>query len=267
MSVIDAASVITLYRDGPADGPENMAADECLANEAVRRAGLVIRLYSWKTTTVSLGAFQASHDAHECSALKNLPLVRRPSGGGAIVHGSDVTYAAAIPRHHPWAAQPQLLYDAFHGAMVESLKARGIRARLAFGETAAEEHFFCFDRRSSGDLVVDLEGDALVSRGTKVMGSAQRRRATAVLQHGSLLIHSNKAVGLSGRHAGLCDLQESGVQAPADVDACICTWLHGLSSMLHAKIDEQSHAFIDTEPLGFEDNLRRFGHARWTLRR
>ncbi len=267
MSASNPASVITLYRDGPADGPENMSADECLAHEAECRNGLVIRLYSWKKTTVSLGAFQASRDAHECSALKNLPLVRRPSGGGAIVHGSDVTYAVAIPRHHPWAAQPQFLYDALHGAMVKSLKTRGVKARLATRESPADEQFFCFDRRSEGDLVVDLEGDASVARGAKVMGSAQRRRAKAVLQHGSILVHTNKDVGLSGQHAGLLDLPGSGIETTEGIDACIQMWLHGLSSMLCADIEEQPHSFIASDPSGFEDNLERFSHSRWTFRR
>ena len=81
--------------DGDADGLTNMAADEALAAEAVRRGGPVARFYGWREPTLSLGAFQPVAGAR---AITVDAVVRRPSGGGAILHGTDLTYAAAIPR-------------------------------------------------------------------------------------------------------------------------------------------------------------------------
>jgi hypothetical protein len=62
------AGVLPVWWDAAADGPTNMAADERLAEEAERRGGLVIRLYSWDQPTVSLGGFQRLDDARGCAA-------------------------------------------------------------------------------------------------------------------------------------------------------------------------------------------------------
>ena len=123
-------NTIDVWWDGDADGVVNMGADECLAAEAQRRGGMLVRLYGWSKSTVSLGAFQKLSDALAIRAIRGMPIVRRPSGGGAIVHGSDLTYAAAVPKTHPWGSAPQLLYDALHGAMAEVLREDGIAATI-----------------------------------------------------------------------------------------------------------------------------------------
>ena len=91
-----------------------MGADEVLAAEAVALDRPLVRVYDWSEPTVSLGGFQRLADAQSSSLIAGLPLVRRPSGGGAIVHGTDLTYAVAVPRGHVWGSDPQVLYDAFH---------------------------------------------------------------------------------------------------------------------------------------------------------
>ena len=83
-------NTIDVWWDGDADGVVNMGADECLAAEAQRRGGMLVRLYGWSKSTVSLGAFQKLSDALAIRAIRGMPIVRRPSGGGAIVHGSDL---------------------------------------------------------------------------------------------------------------------------------------------------------------------------------
>ena len=80
-------NTLTIWWDGAADGPTNMAADECLAAEAERRGSLVLRFYGWSDTTISLGGFQKIGDARQVEAIRGVPLVRRPSGGGAIDWG------------------------------------------------------------------------------------------------------------------------------------------------------------------------------------
>jgi lipoate-protein ligase A len=201
--------MIFVWWDDVADGPTNMATDEALAAESQRRGALLVRIYGWSTTTVSLGAFQPLVEARSVGEIAEVPLVRRPSGGGAIVHGSDLTYAAAVPKTHPWGATPQSLYDAFHGAMRQALAAEGVAATLWPGGAAAPaepQPFFCFDRRSQGDLVVLGDDAATGGRGLKIMGSAQRRLEGVVLQHGSLLLGQNPHVAGRARHPGLADL-------------------------------------------------------------
>jgi lipoate-protein ligase A len=263
----DTVTGIAVWRDGAADGPTNMAADECLAAESVRRGGLVIRLYRWETTTVSLGAFQPIAAARACEAIAGLPLVRRPSGGGAIVHGSDFTYAAAIPKRHRWGSTPQALYDAVHGAMIESLRSCGVETRLAEPDPAAETEFFCFDRRSGGDLIAGHPDPDDKPRSVKLMGSAQRRLADAVLQHGSLLLVSNPDVGPAARHASLADLSGAGGILPAGWSACVDEWLGRIAAALGQQIEEQAGAFLRRGLPGLPVGRERFAASRWTNRR
>jgi lipoate-protein ligase A len=119
--------------------------------------------------------------------------VRRSSGGGAIVHDRELTYSLAIPHrglHQPSAAE---LYDLVHETLVATFAQLGLPAamfRPAAGECAAGERadarlaFLCFQRRSCGDIV---SGEA------KIVGSAQRRKQRAVLQHGSILLARSAA--------------------------------------------------------------------------
>lgn len=182
-----------------------MAADELLAAESVRQGRALVRLYGWTEPTVSLGGFQRLADARQSAAIAGLPLVRRPSGGGAIVHGTDLTYAVAVPRGHPWGGDPQVLYDAFHSALAGLLQEHGIAARLHPGRDRGagdETKLLCFDRRARGDLVIEAEGQP---DGHKILGSAQRRLQAAVLQHGSLLERSLPHLPDDARHPGLYD--------------------------------------------------------------
>jgi len=251
---------VAVWWDGAADGPTNMAADECLAAEAEERQGLVVRVYGWESTTVSLGAFQRASDARACGAIAGLPVVRRPSGGGAIVHGSDLTYAAAVPKHHPWGVAPQSLYDALHGAMVTVLSRRGVPARLCAvasgdGESAP---FFCFDRRSIGDIVMDAAAGSV-----KLMGSAQRRLAGAVMQHGSLLLGRNASMGAGAGHAGLA----AAAAEAGDPRELAGAWLGHLADALGARLEEQAGEFVVTRAAAVREARRRFADERWTCRR
>jgi lipoate-protein ligase A len=121
---------LRVWWDEPADGPCNMAADELLAAEASDRGEICMRIYGWQPATVSLGGFQRGVDARAERSIAGVPIVRRPSGGGAIVHGSDLTYAAAVPRSHGWARSPEVFYDSVHRALVAALADAGVSATL-----------------------------------------------------------------------------------------------------------------------------------------
>ncbi|MFM7034227.1 MAG: biotin/lipoate A/B protein ligase family protein [Planctomycetia bacterium] len=266
---------IPVWWDGESDGSTNMAADECLAAEAVARGGLVVRVYGWSSTTISLGAFQSIADARRCGAIAGLPIVRRPSGGGAIVHGTDITYAAAVPKGHPWGAVPQVLYDAFHGAMAGVLRERGVDASLfaskdrpsALDSPSTDgEPFLCFDRRSPGDLV--LEHPALSgAHEPKIMGSAQRRLAAAVLQHGSLLVRRNLDVGSSGRHPGLAECVGGDWSHDAGARGLVEEWLHRVAAALGQPLSRQDGPFCAGAWPGLNAARERFASDRWTSRR
>jgi lipoyl(octanoyl) transferase len=258
-----SSGVLPIWWDSAADGPTNMAIDELLAEEAVRRDGLVIRVYAWSEPTVSLGAFQGLAEAESCAAIAGLPIVRRPSGGGAIIHGTDLTYAAAVPKGHPWGGTPQALYDGLHAAMVDVLRDHGFDARLhaPSADDPPADALLCFSRRSPGDVVV-RHGDAPAA---KVMGSAQRRFGTAVLQHGSLLLAACPQVADAARHVGLAEL----AAGPVDWTA------RSLAERWTARIAEAGGLTTERQPAAFTANLGeratdRAGHfrdLRWTGRR
>jgi len=273
-----AADAILVWWDEPAAGPLNMAADEALAAEALRHGGPVVRFYGWEPTGVSLGAFQRLADARQVEAIAAVPIVRRPSGGGAIVHGSDLTYAAAVPKTHPWGGRPQAFYDVFHAAAVAELVHRGVAARQHApppGGTASEDMptgeeapgdadlFFCFDRRAVGDVVATAAG-ATASGAAKLLGSAQRRLAGAVLQHGSLLLRANPGVGPAARHPGLWDLAAGGPGDPRDLAEA---WIARLAAAAGLATDWQDAGFLSPRRTLLSTAAARFADDGWTGRR
>ena len=257
---------LVAWWDEPAPGPENMAADELMADEAVATGGVLVRLYGWAGPSVSLGGFQPLAEARACEALAGLPIVRRPSGGGAILHGSDLTYAVAVPRDHPWGGDPQVLYDAFHESLAAELRDRGVAAALHPGRDRAagdEGRLLCFDRRARGDLVVQATGRD--PDGHKIMGSAQRRLRGAVLQHGSLLTRSLASVAEAARHPGLVELHPAA--AGWDVRDLVGAWLERVAAAAARPLDLRAESFAADRRGAIAARAARFREAAWLARR
>lgn len=228
-----------------------MAVDEALLESAATRGLVSLRFYSWSEPTLSLGYFQSYEDRVRHSASLECEVVRRCSGGGAIVHDRELTYAFATPCSDRFLAKPEQLYFAFHNALVELLGQRGIGASLHEGQGGrAQAAFLCFERRSQGDVVVE---------GKKVAGSAQRRRHAALLQHGSVLLQrSSKAPELPGL-SELAGLEMRGSQL---VDA----WVPSLSRRLNVAIEPAALSDEESESANRRQQ-RRFGLCSWTRRR
>ncbi len=180
-----------------------MAVDELLLESASERAISTLRWYRWSEPTVSLGYFQPRVPEELADRFRGLPVVRRLSGGGAILHDQELTYAIALAGNHPLAANPRELYDLAHHTAISVLGEFGITAALR-GDSHPERggNFLCFSRGDSFDVVC---------QGEKVLGSAQRRRKRAVLQHGSLLLRRSQH---APEFRGVCDF----ASAPVDVD-------------------------------------------------
>lgn len=167
----------------PHSGTWNMAVDAALLEESLRSGTTFVRLYRWVEPTISLGYFQKPEECHADPRFGHLPCVRRLSGGGAILHDQEQTYSCILPPGHHLAKQPSQLYDLIHAIVIGLLQERGVEVQLR-GRDLKEgvEPFLCFLREASPDLVMC---------GYKVLGSAQRRRRGAILQHGSLLLRSS----------------------------------------------------------------------------
>jgi len=184
---------IRLLIDEPHSGPANMARDEALLQSCEAAANRpVLRFYAWNPPTISLGYFQ---DIEEFKALPppagDLAVVRRTTGGGAILHDLEITYSLTLPVEHPLIRhRPNRLYELAHDAIIRAISG-GVRL---FGcgaptcDAAQRGPFFCFNRRHALDVVrEDRSGSEAVS---KIAGSAQRRSRRAVLQHGSIILDS-----------------------------------------------------------------------------
>lgn len=164
--------------DGPLSGAENMSIDEGLLLRAVDGRS-AIRFYRWSAPTISLGHFQQA-PAALAGSLAGLPVVRRLSGGGAILHDRELTYSCALPAGHPLCGAPARLYEAAHAAIIETLREDfGIESRLRGAGLPGDDAFLCYARGDARDIVIGNR---------KIVGSAQRRRRGAVLQHGSILL-------------------------------------------------------------------------------
>jgi lipoate-protein ligase A len=258
--------VLLAWWDGAAAGAENMAADEILAAEAARLGRPLMRFYRWHSPTVSLGGFQAIAAARATAAIAGVPLVRRPSGGGALVHGTDLTYALAVPRGHPWARSPAPLYEVVHAALVAELVDRGVAARQHAGRlAAADDDFFCFSRRASGDVVAAWHRRGCADDDPKILGSAQRRLSTAIVQHGSLLLEANGGVGAAARHPGLAEIGVGAVIAPARRFAA--AWVERIAVTAGLDVAWQPGSFMDGREANVATARARFTDRRWLERR
>jgi lipoyl(octanoyl) transferase len=164
---------------GIADGPHNMAADEALLESAAAGAA-ALRFYGWTEATLSLGYFQPERVRREDARLAGLPWVRRPSGGGAIIHHLEITYALALPPGPPWQTGASWLCR-MHSIIAAALGRLGVRATSHCPVPGEPPFvgFLCFLHFTAGDLMIGT---------AKIAGSAQRRQGRALLQHGSLLL-------------------------------------------------------------------------------
>lgn len=182
----------------PNPGDWNMAVNEALLQSAIERDVATLRWYQWSTPTVSLGYFQKSLELGDNFELSKLPVVRRLSGGGAIVHDDEFTYSISLPATQRLFGQPHELYDIIHGCVVRGLRQLGIPAELRGASSKRlDEPLLCFQRKDSHDVVL---------AGQKILGSAQRRRRGAIIQHGSLIRRSSSIARQIAGVTDLCDV-------------------------------------------------------------
>ncbi len=173
-----------LIESAPRSGEQNMAIDAQLLADAVEKGESTLRFYRWDQPTISLGYFQKS-DTPIPDDLAGLPVVKRLSGGGAILHDQELTYSIALAKSHPWTRDPSRLYVLVHDHIIAILEAKGLTCRLRGDQEAdpSNKSFLCFSRADANDIVADPG---------KIVGSAQRRRRGSVLQHGSLILSSSE---------------------------------------------------------------------------
>lgn len=248
-----------------------MAVDEALV-EAVDagQSAPVLRLFRWAPPCLSLGFAQpfSAADATFCSA-NGVDIVRRPTGGRAVLHHLELTYSVAAPLGTPPFTQDlQAAYHLICQAIVTGLRRVGAPAELASATPAGlprpTEAIPCFVGPASGEVVAS---------GRKLVGSAMRRHRGAILQHGSILEAWDGPLqagclgladdsGLRGAVITLAELLGVAPVPPDLVRELVCGFEITLGvSLRPASLSEQERnraGFLARE---------RYGHERWTVRR
>lgn len=207
-----------LIIDEPLDGPTNMARDEAIARaHAAGDTPPTLRLYAWRPACLSLGRFQRSAELNRAAcADAGVAIVRRPSGGRALLHDHELTYAVVAREDHPLLGGDSIVasYRQISAALLAGLRALGVAAELTphrrpgdrrpttddrqpttddqqatsherpgsntlgqLSPGAGPSSAACFDAPASYELTV---------RGRKLVGSAQRRQGGVLLQHGAI---------------------------------------------------------------------------------
>lgn len=259
-----------LYIDPPANGAWNMAVDEALLQQAAAKGEASLRFYQWIEPTLSLGYFQAYAERQAHAPSHAATVVRRLSGGGALVHDRELTYALCLPPGHPLVRQPASVYAIVHRGLVDSLQYLGVEARF-HGDgkpsgDAQEEQFLCFARRTGYDIVMDSKLSKRTSEisqakaaPSKIAGSAQRRSRGALLQHGGVLLgRSPEAPELPGI------VELSGISiAP---ERLVAAWISRLAAGLGLELSA-AETTVGAELEGVSRLAEKYADPIWTKRR
>lgn len=162
-----------------------MARDHALAL-GLQPGEAVLRLYRWARPTVSFGRNEPAADRYDAGRGVRLGLdfVRRPTGGRAVLHDAELTYAVVVPDRT--FGGPRDAYRAINRGLLEGLRALGVAAELSGdGEAAGLDRGPCFRLPAPGEVAAG---------GRKLVGSAQVRLEGALLQHGSLILAGDQSL-------------------------------------------------------------------------
>ena len=174
-----------LRLDGPRDGATNMATDLALLDRARETGVATLRLYGWDRPTLSFGRNERAIDRFDAALLAEhrVAVVRRPTGGRALLHDREVTYSVTAPLSASTAADA---YRAINALLGRALARLGVRVTVAprAGRPLRPEGAACFAEPAAGELVV---GEA------KLVGSAQVIETDTLLQHGSVLLDDDQS--------------------------------------------------------------------------
>lgn len=155
-----------------------MAADLACLDDVAGGGAPVLRFYRWSPPALSLGRFQPETDVDiDACRARGVEVVRRPTGGRALLHGADLTYAIAMRRPAGAAGHVNALYRTIASGLIAGLARLGMEAEIGGDRGSAGPA--CFAAAQGADLRVGER---------KLCGSAQVQRGAVVLQHGSVLL-------------------------------------------------------------------------------
>jgi lipoate-protein ligase A len=195
----------------PRSGAENMARDTALQARAARTGETVFSIYSWSRPTLSFGRNQPASGLYDLGKIRaaGIDVVRRPTGGRAILHHREVTYSVTAPVKD--AAPLRETYSRINRILQTGLSQLGVSVEPVPRSlpTRTPGVRSCFETPGEGELV---------AHGSKLVGSAQWRDDQALLQHGSILVNDDQS-SLPGFAVGV--RSESKTIPPATLHALL----------------------------------------------
>ena len=210
-----------------------MALDHALLRRAAETGEAVLRIYGWSAPTLSLGRHQPTHGIYDARTAQSLgvDVVRRPTGGRAVLHHREVTYSVTAPifeeRGRGRRHRVRDVYDGVNQLLADALVALGASVTTARDTPAPLAPTIdspCFNDAATGELVAE---------GRKLVGSAQWREGRAVLQHGSILIEDDQyllaRLAPSSAPARVATLSDVLGRRPSFVE---------IAGVLHAALDD-----------------------------
>jgi len=209
-AIIDAPSNLTtaggpldwrLIVDDDLPGHENMARDSSILRALEEgSAAPTLRIYGWAAPTVSIGYLQGPAPFQGLG----MPVVRRITGGRAVVHSSEVTYSVTGLMDSPlFSGGIMAAYSVISRCIIAALKDAGVDAAYSRGSSGGDRSEACFHAPSRYEVLIE---------GRKLVGSAQRRLKRAFIQHGSILMGTDDELNervfgrsISGKMAGISE--------------------------------------------------------------
>ena len=244
-----------------------MAADLALMESVRAGSPPILRFYRWSPPCLSLGRNQPARGRYDTAALRERgwEVVRRPTGGRAVLHCRELTYSAVV--REDALGGPRVTYNAINGALVAGLRRLGVPAELQPRKTMrapVPSLDPCFGEPVEGEVVAG---------GRKLVGSAQMREGGILLQHGSLLLADDQApvrellrepepiAAPTGEPpACLADFLAPLPAWPTLVDALVGGWNERFGASV------QPDEFSAAERQGAELQAGRFADPAWTWR-
>jgi lipoate-protein ligase A len=234
-------------------GAGNMALDVLLLEDATRTGRATLRLYRWSPSCLSFGRNEAALARYDRAAIeqRGWDVVRRPTGGRAVWHEDEVTYAVAAPIAAFGSLQQS--YCAIHERLAAALRTLGAPAHLApkNGRPAGLDAGACFASPVGGEVMV---------HGRKIVGSAQVRLGSAFLQHGSILL------GGSQQNLSAVSRQPSAVSSATSLSEVLGRSVT-FEEVVEVIVTRWSPGFTSTLPCLPLPSSPPFSDPSWTWRR
>jgi lipoate-protein ligase A len=223
----------------------------------------VLSVYTWAKPTLSFGRNQTASGKYDLDAVRDrgIDLVRRPTGGRALLHWHEVTYSVTAPVSGDSLADS---YRRINRILLDGLSRLGVTASESPGGTSTPSpgELPCFAAPTEGELVVD---------GAKLVGSAQFRDNGALLQHGSILLRDDQAVIASLLRSPSEDMRPAGAATLTQIlgrEPPVAEVASHLFEAVRALEDESARSLDEDETRDYTaGHLAEYQNELWTWRR